>query len=68
MSKFVMRKYEEFYHKNGYVPKLFNPYNCYEVKDVAPTITSQCGSSTTTASVLVLVEENNENNKENRND
>lgn len=43
MSSFIVKKYREFYEKNGYVPKLFNPYNCVEVKDIAPCLSTVCG-------------------------
>lgn len=53
MNKFVLNKYKEFYKEHRYIPPLFNPYNCYEIGDIAPTITSQCGSTTTTATILI---------------
>ena len=53
MNDFVLKKYKEFYKLNGYIPPLFNPYNCYEIGDIAPTITSQCGSTTTTGTILI---------------
>ena len=53
---FVGRAYKKFHEKNGYIPKYFNPYNCSEIKMVAPTITSCCGSTTTSACVLILEE------------
>ena len=51
---FVGRAYKAFYKKNGYFPKYFNPYNCAEIRDIAPTVTTQCGSTTTSACVLIL--------------
>lgn len=45
-KQFVFRKYMDFYNKNGYLPKYFNPYNCSELTSIAPTVTTQCGSST----------------------
>lgn len=51
---FVGRAYKQFIKKNGYVPEYFNPYNCAEIKTIAPTVTSQCGSTTTSACVLIL--------------
>lgn len=56
---FVNRKYEEFYNKNGYIPNMFNPYNCNEIDDYSPTMTTQCGS--TTSSSTVLIKEDNMN-------
>ena len=43
-SNYVNKKYTEFYKKHGYIPKMFNPYNCSEITDIAPTITTQCGA------------------------
>ena len=54
MSDYIMRKYEEFVKRNGYIPKMFNPYNCIEITDVAPTITTQCGGTTSSSTVLIL--------------
>ena len=51
-DKFVSKKYEEFIDKNGYIPEMFNPYNCKEVTDISPTQTTQCGSTTSSATVL----------------
>lgn len=56
---FVNRKYEEFYSKYGYIPSIFNPYNCSEINDYSPTMTTQCGS--TTSSSTVLIKEDNMN-------
>ena len=50
----MAKKYEEF----GSVPEMFNPYNKAEVIDVAPTQTTQSGS--TTSSATVLIRENTE--------
>lgn len=50
---FVEGAYQEFVEKHGYVPEKFNPYNQAEVDDVAPTQTTQCGSTTSSAAVLV---------------
>lgn len=57
MNDFVLKKYIEFYKKNGYMPIMFNPYNKAEITDIAPTITSQCGSSTSSAAVLIIESE-----------
>lgn len=53
-SPFVNRHYEEFYKTNGYIPKMFNAYNCQEIIDFAPTQVCTCGSSTSSAAVLIL--------------
>ena len=48
---YIERKYQEFFDKNGYIPEMFNPYNASEVKDIAPTQTSNCGGSASSATV-----------------
>lgn len=53
-SPYVNKKYEEFYNKNGYIPQMFNPYNCYEIVDYAPTITSQGDSITKSGTILII--------------
>ena len=60
MNNFVFEKYKEFYEKNGYIPKMFNPYNKAEITDIAPTVTTQYGS--TTSSSVVLIIERGDNN------
>ena len=50
---FVEGAYQEFVDKHGYVPEKFNPYNQAEVEDVAPTQTTQCGSTTSSSAVLL---------------
>jgi hypothetical protein len=54
MNGFVYRKYKEFYEKNGYIPKMFNPYNVAEITDVAPCVTCNCGGTGTSATVLII--------------
>ena len=66
MSNFVLKKYEEFYEKKGYIPPLFNPYNCAEIKDVAPCVTTNCGGTGCSATVLII--ESGIFRKENDND
>lgn len=51
---FVNKKYEEFYDRHGYIPEMFNPYNMSEIKKYSPTITTECGSTTSSASVLIM--------------
>lgn len=51
---FITKKYKDFYKKNGYIPKMFNPYNCIEITDYSPTQTTCCGGTTTSATVLIL--------------
>ena len=38
--------------KNGYIPKLFNPYNCAEIKEIAPTLTASCNRVNASPTVL----------------
>ena len=57
MNDWVYEKYQEFYNKHGYIPKMFNPYNCAEITDVAPCISTACGVITTSAAVLIVESE-----------
>ena len=57
MNNFILKKYIDFYKKHGYIPRVFNPYNCSEIKDIAPCITTRCGNTTTSAAVLILESE-----------
>lgn len=50
---FVSKKYNEFVNENGYIPEMYNPYNNSEINDVAPTQSTQCGSTTSSATVLI---------------
>ena len=52
-DNFVKRKYDEFIDEKGYMPEIFNPYNKSEIKDVAKTITGECGSTTSSAAHLI---------------
>ncbi len=52
-KSFVQKKYEKFIEEEGYIPEMFNPYNEKEVKDVAPTQSTYCGSMTSSATVLI---------------
>lgn len=48
------KKYAEFYEKHGYIPEYFEPYNCREIKDYAPTLTTKShGDVTKCGSVLI---------------
>lgn len=57
-KSFIERKYEEFIAKNGYIPSRFNPYNLQEIKEIAPSLTTQCGSITSSSAVLILENKN----------
>lgn len=52
-DNYVKRKYDEFIEEKGYIPDIFNPYNKTEVKDIAKTITGECGSKTSSAAHLI---------------
>ena len=54
---YVDRKYQEFYEKYGYIPKMFNPYNCNEITDIAPTLTANCGGTSSSSSSILICEE-----------
>ena len=51
-KKFIEKKYDNFIEKNGYIPEMFNPYNESEIRDIAPTQSTQCGSTTSSATIL----------------
>ena len=51
---YIERKYKEFICKHGYIPKIFNVYDCAEVKDFAPTLTARCESPTTRGGILII--------------
>ena len=53
MNNFIFKKYVQFIERNGYFPMMFQPYNCSEVTDISPTITANCGSTTSSAAVLI---------------
>jgi hypothetical protein len=57
MNDFVAKKYKEFIDKEGYIPVMFNPYNCAEITDIAPCLSTQCGSTTSSATVLIIESE-----------
>ena len=51
---FVAKHYDNYAKDhNGEIPEMFNPYNEQEIKDLAPAQTTQCGSTTSSASVLI---------------
>ena len=49
--KYISDKLLEFVEKKGYIPKIFNPYNCSDCGELAPT-------ATTSATVLVFTDKN----------
>ena len=56
----MIASYERFYRDNGYFPKMFNAYHCQEVTDIAPTVTTSCGGWFCTATVSILVDDEDE--------
>ena len=52
---YVRKKYQEFYEKHGYIPEMFNAYNCAEITDIAPTVTTCSGIATNSGTILILV-------------
>lgn len=58
---FVDGKLNSFIKENGYIPNFFNPYNQKEIKDYSPTITTQCGSTGSSATVLIIKNTKNNN-------
>lgn len=67
MNNFIFKKYVQFIERNGYFPMMFQPYNCSEIFDVSPTITANCGSTTSSAAVLITNLGDEEMNKEESN-
>ncbi len=53
-GNFVSRKYKEFIDKKGYIPEMFGVYNTREIKDIAPTLTTQCASASGSSAVLKM--------------
>jgi DNA (cytosine-5)-methyltransferase 3A len=52
LTPFVEKKSSSIVEKYGYLPEMFNPYNSSEITDKSPYLTSQCGSSTSSATVM----------------
>ena len=50
---YVSEKYKKFIKEKGYIPEMFCPYNDCEIKDCAKTVTTQCGSTTSSATCLI---------------
>ena len=57
MKGFVLKKYKEFFEEKGYIPLMFNPYNCTEIMDIAPCVTTKCGGTGSSAAVLIIERE-----------
>lgn len=54
LSPFVMKKVPIILEKYGCIPKMFNPYNTSEVKDIHPCLTCNGDTQTTSASVIIF--------------
>ena len=67
MNNFIFKKYVQFIERNGYFPMMFNPYNCSEITDISPTLTANCGSKSSSATVLIKNIGDEEMNKEESN-
>lgn len=63
MNNFILKKYVQFIERNGYFPMMFQPYNCSEIFDVSPTVTANCGCTTSSAAVLITYLGDEEMNK-----
>ena len=50
---YVSKKYKELYQENGYIPDMFNPYNKKEITNESPTLTTECGSTTSSSTILI---------------
>lgn len=48
----AIKQYEKFISKNGYIPEMFNPYNCSEITDIAPTLTACCDRVNASSTIL----------------
>jgi len=53
---YIANRLIEFVEKKGYIPKFFNPYNCSDCGELAPTATTACVGLTTSATVLVFTD------------
>ena len=54
ISPYLNKQYEKFYEKNNYLPELFYPYNCIEITDYAPSITTKVGMLGGTSFIAVI--------------
>lgn len=64
MNKIVLMHYANYMRRSGgVIPKMFNPYNESEIKDIAPTLTTNCGHWDSSATVLILEESDANKNK-----
>ena len=52
----INRKIDDFYTKNGYLPHFFESYNCVEVFDICPSITTRVGMLGGSSNLLIIEE------------
>lgn len=55
-SKWVNDKYEKFYKENRYLPKYFDVYNCLEILNIAPSITTRSNGAMGSGTLLIIEE------------
>lgn len=51
---FVIESLLQYMNIYKRIPKMFNPYNQAEIKDIAPTLTCNCGSWESSSTVLII--------------
>lgn len=54
LCPFALNKIDAIVEKYGYLPELFNPYNKAEITDKSPTLTTCCGSQTSSATTFIV--------------
>lgn len=65
ISNYVQKKYDEFSKKKGYIPEMFNPYDKSEITEKSPALTTNCGTTTSSSSVLIFEDANSFVGREN---
>lgn len=58
----MVESYKRFCENAGHFPKMFNAYNCQEITDIAPTVTTSCSSWFCSATVCILVDDEKKSN------
>lgn len=52
--KNVIESYNDFTNKNGYIPEYYNSYNKVEIKDIAPTVTTNSDRWQSSGTISIL--------------
>lgn len=52
-DNFVVKHIQNTINEKGYLPEMYNPYHESEISDSSPTLTTTCGSTTSSSSVLI---------------